>query len=181
MLGGAVKKTIMRRFLSIVIIISGSIIIASCGYTVIQKNQVTDKRPSPLPDLAIIDITARQDDMIMIDDPDDRPTWSFRLTITNVGYSTFDNNAVIAWSEGSENIAWGDYSNHSSMARRIIAPGDTVMTEISARHCGYVSGQYLRFVIATKSIIYPCKTVFAGAPSVEESDYRNNFYDFVIP
>jgi hypothetical protein len=177
-------KTKMQRILLILILIPVVLLTYSCGYTIIQKNNIESPPPTSLSDLVIANVSSEPDYSIWMDGDNETPSWFFYITITNVGDSLFDNSAMIAWSVGSSNVAWGDYSHQFSIGHLKISPGDTITTKIALRNCGYESGFYLRFLLATESVMSfePCKAYFASAPMrSNESNYKNNYYDYIIP
>ena len=153
----------------------------SCGYTVLQKQTNIQ---SPLPDLTIVSISDRSIDVIVVDSDDQRPEYIFSITITNRGVVPFEGPIAFAWADNSDDIGWGGYPNFALpfKQRSPILPGDTISVDIGAGQRSYAPGEPFRFLLVTQQVmpIKNCKAYFGYATDVDESNYDNNIYDYIM-
>ena len=159
-----------------------SLFFISCGYTILQDLKSDDNPPGAFQDLSLVSINGGISNIITADDPNSNPSYSFTVTLTNLGTGTYVGPLIIAWADNPSDIVDHKYPNSQSFSRfdSKISPNDTIRFGVAAMHKNYQPGTPIRMIIVTRNVL-PSEyswTIYHYLPDNVESRYDNNILDY---
>ncbi len=168
----------IKYILSIVL----SLFFISCGYTILKDLKRDDNPPGSFQDLSLVTINGSISNIIIADDRNPNPSYSFTVKLTNIGTGTYIGPLIIAWADNLSDIENHKYPNSESFSRfdSKISPKDTISFGILARHKNYQPGTSIRIIIITRNVM-PAEyswTIYHYLPDNVESRYDNNILDY---